>query len=59
MDKNDLFKRMLLEQQAALIELIAQAKMDHGRYGEWIGVVLASEKRMVDNFILLVDLLPN
>lgn len=58
MEKLDKFKEMLLAQQDGLTELIGRTKNDRSASGMTVCAILESEKRMVENFILLVDLLP-
>lgn len=58
MEKIDIFKEMLIAQRDALDKFIDRARGDKSPAGVTVSMVLESEKRMVDNFILLVDLLP-
>jgi len=58
MEKIDIFKQMLLAQQEGLTKILAQANIEKSMAGTTMCAILESEKRMVENFIVLVDLLP-
>ena len=57
MDKLDLFKKLLIEQQEGLVKLINKTANERTQMGLTALAILESEKRTVDRFILLLDAL--
>lgn len=57
MENMDMFKKLILVQKESIEKIINDIQKDPGPSTTIVTLVLESEKRMVDNFILFIDAL--